>query len=69
VDIRIEGASVSNGPAAAAVTMTSEGAMDENSLDQPTKVSPKPVNVTVNNGRIQHHFPANSFSVIRLKAK
>jgi alpha-L-arabinofuranosidase len=69
VDIRIDGASVSNGPASAAVTMTSEGAMDENSLDQPTKVSPKPVNVTVNNGQIRHDFPANSFSVIRLKAK
>jgi alpha-L-arabinofuranosidase len=69
VDIRIDGAAVANGPAAHAVTLTSPGAMDENSLDEPTKVSPKPVNVTVDDGRIRHEFPANSFTVIRMKTE
>jgi len=67
VDVRIAG-SIPDGAATCAVTMTSAGAMDENSLDEPTKVSPKPVNVSVKGGRIHHEFPANSFSVIRLKA-
>jgi alpha-L-arabinofuranosidase len=69
VDLRVDGAAVSNGPAAYAVTLTSPGAMDENSLDEPTKVSPKPVDITVADGRIRHNFPANSFTVIRMKSK
>ena len=69
VEIRIDGAPIPNGPAARAETLTSPGAMDENSLDEPTKVAPKPVAITVDNGRIRHEFPANSLTVIRLKAK
>lgn len=69
VDVRIAGVPVATGPAAHAVTLTSPGAMDENSLDQPTRVSPKPVNIAVDNGGIHHEFPANSFTVIRLKTK
>lgn len=68
-DVRIDGAPVAEGPAALAVTLTSPGAMDENSLDHPTKISPKPVSITVNNGVIHHEFPANSLTVIRLTAK
>lgn len=66
-EIRIDGARLSNGSAAMAVTLTSADAMDENSLEHPMKVAPKPVNVTVNDGRIRHDFPGNSFTVIRLK--
>lgn len=69
VDLRIDGATVNNGSAAYAVMLTSPGAMDENSLDEPTKVSPKPVHITVADGRIRHDFPANSFTVIRVKSK
>lgn len=69
VDLRIEGASVAEGPAAMATTLTSAGAMDENSLDEPLKVSPKPVAITVSKGVIHQELPANSFTVIRLKTK
>ena len=68
VEIRIDGATVANGPAAATI-LTSDGAMDENSLDQPVKVSPKPLDINVINGKITHDFPANSFTVIRLKSR
>ena len=68
-DVRIGGASVPDGSAAYAVTLTSPGAMDENSLEEPLKISPKPVNIPVKGGGIQHNFPANSFTVIRVKAK
>ena len=68
-EIRIDGVGVSNGPAAMTVTLTSPDAMDENTLEQPAKVAPKPVNVIINNGRILHDFPANSLTVIRLKSR
>lgn len=67
VDIRVTGASLANGNAAFARTLTSADPMDENSLDQPAKVSPKPANVIVSNGLIRHEFPANSLTVIRVK--
>ena len=43
--------------------------MAENSLDEPLKVSPKPFAITAKDGALQHDFPANSFSVIRLKLR
>lgn len=68
VDLRIEGAKVADGPAAFATTLTSAGAMDENSLEEPLKVSPKPVKIEVSEGNLRHELPANSFTVVRLKA-
>ncbi|MFO1490054.1 MAG: alpha-L-arabinofuranosidase C-terminal domain-containing protein [Kiritimatiellia bacterium] len=65
-DIRIEGARIPDGPAALAVVLTSAGAMDENSLDQPLKVAPRPFAVSVKEGVLRHDFPPNSFSIIRL---
>ena len=52
---------------AKAVVLASGDAMDENSLDEPEKVSPKPVAVQVQAGRIRHSFPGNSFTVIRIQ--
>jgi alpha-L-arabinofuranosidase len=69
VDLRIQGAAVADGPAVLATTITSAGAMDENSLEEPLKVSPKPVKVEVSGGAIHHELPANSFTVIRLRTK
>jgi len=69
VEIRIDGTRIADGPAASAVILTSPGAMDENSLDEPEKVAPKPVTVTVKDGRIQQMLDANSFLVIRLKVQ
>ncbi len=69
VDLRIEGAKVADGPAVFATTLTSAGAMDENSLEEPLKISPKPVKIEVSNGNLRHELPANSFTVVRLKAK
>ena len=69
VEIRIDGTRIADGPAASAVILTSPGAMDENSLDEPEKVAPKPVAVTVKDGCIQQMLDANSFLVIRLKVQ
>ena len=69
VEIRLAGAQFPDGPAASAVILTSPNAMDENSLDQPQKVAPKPVAVKVTNGVIQQVLNANSFLVIRLKTQ
>ena len=68
VEIRIDGTPVATGPATALI-LTSGDAMDENSLEQPAKIAPKPLPISVNNGRITHDFPANSFTVIRLKTR
>lgn len=67
VEVRIEGARVAEGPAALAQVLTSAGAMDENSLDEPAKVVPRPVPVRVEQGRMQQRMPGNAFSVVRLK--
>lgn len=69
VDIRVDGIRIADGPAASAVILTSANAMDENSLDEPQRVAPKPVAVSVSNGRIQQVLAGNSFLVIRLKAQ
>lgn len=67
--LRVDGARVVDGPAALAEVLTSAGAMDENSLDEPLKVSPKPFAIAAKDGVLEHEFPANSFSVIRLKLR
>ncbi len=49
-----------------AITLTSEKATDENSFDEPKKVSPKPVKIQVKSNTILHTFPANSLTIIRI---
>lgn len=51
------------------LVLTSGKATDENSIDEPLKVSPKIETVKVSGSRIKHTFPANSLTVLRLKAQ
>ena len=52
-----------------ATVLTSENAADENSLDNPTKVSPKTEAVNFSGTTLTRAFPGNSFTVLRLKTK
>jgi alpha-L-arabinofuranosidase len=52
-----------------ATVLTSESGADENSLAEPTKVSPKTETVKLNGTRLTRSFPGNSFTVLRLKTK
>lgn len=54
-------------PSAEAIVLTSDSPRDENTLDEPTKVSPKNTTITVSGSKIKHAFPGNSFTVIRIK--
>ena len=56
-------------PEAAIVVLTSGKGTDENTLDEPTKVSP--VRQTIVNASLdfRHVFPANSVTILRLKTK
>jgi alpha-L-arabinofuranosidase len=51
------------------VVLTSESATDENTLDQPLKVSPKTMSLPVSQTTFRHAFPGNSVSVLRLKTE
>jgi alpha-L-arabinofuranosidase len=52
-----------------ATVLTSEFGTDENSLAEPTKVSPKTQAVSFNGTGLTRSFPGNSFTVLRLKTK
>jgi alpha-L-arabinofuranosidase len=49
--------------------LTSENGADENSLENPTKVSPKTEAVSFTGTRLKRSFPGNSFTVLRLQTK
>jgi len=49
-----------------AIVLTSESPLDENTLEEPTKVSPKTEMVNFSDTTLMHLFPGNSFTVIRL---
>ncbi|HEX7619023.1 MAG TPA: alpha-L-arabinofuranosidase C-terminal domain-containing protein, partial [Verrucomicrobiae bacterium] len=53
----------------AATVLTSESAADENSLDNPTKVSPKIEAVNFSGNTLTRAFSGNSLTVLRLKTK
>jgi alpha-L-arabinofuranosidase len=67
-EIKIEGETNLTGKGTA-VVLTSEGSTDENSLDNPTKVSPTTAPVTFSGTTWRRLFPGNSFAVLRLKTK
>jgi alpha-L-arabinofuranosidase len=67
-EIKIEGATNLTGKGTA-VVLTSEDSTDENSLDNPTKVSPTTAPVTFSGTTWRRSFPGNSFTVLRLKTK
>jgi alpha-L-arabinofuranosidase len=50
-----------------ATVLTSENPGDENSLENPTKVSPKTEPVTFSGSSLTRAFPGNSFTVLRLQ--
>jgi alpha-L-arabinofuranosidase len=51
-----------------ATVLTSENGTDENSLDEPTKVSPKTEAVNFSGTTLKRSFAGNSFTVFRLKS-
>ena len=53
----------------AAIVLTSENATDENSLEAPTKVSPKTEAVSFSGSTFTRNFPGNSLTVLRLQTK
>jgi len=66
-EIALEGAGGLSGTARA-VVLTSASPLDENTLDDPTRVSPRGEAVKVSNGRVTHSFPGNSLTVLRIPA-
>jgi alpha-L-arabinofuranosidase len=52
-----------------ATVLTSDSGTDENSLADPTKVSPKNEAVNFSGTNLKRSFPGNSFTVLRLKTK
>jgi len=52
-----------------AVVLTSDKATDENSLAEPTKVSPKTEELSISGMTLHREFPGNSFTVLRLQTK
>jgi alpha-L-arabinofuranosidase len=54
------------GPSAQVTVLTSENPKDENSLEEPTKVSPKQQEVALKGPRFEHVFPGNSLTVMRI---
>jgi len=55
------------GPTATAITLGSESAQDENSLDQPTKVAPVTREVTCGGSDLKLSLAGNSLTVLRVK--
>lgn len=52
-----------------AIVLTSASGLDENTLENPTKVSPKTESVKFSGTKITRSFPANSLTVLRLSTK
>ena len=67
-EVDLSGASNLTGKGTATV-LTSENGADENSLENPTKVSPKTEAVDFSGTSLKRSFPGNSFTVLRLQTK
>lgn len=64
--VNLNGAGKLSGTAKA-IVLTSASALDENTLEQPTKVSPKTETIKISGTTLKRAFPANSLTIIRLK--
>lgn len=64
-EIKLSGAEKLTGKGKA-VVLTSASPLDENTLEQPTKVSPKTENVKFSGTTITRSFPGNSLTILRL---
>ncbi|MDR2754846.1 MAG: carbohydrate binding domain-containing protein [Planctomycetaceae bacterium] len=51
------------------VVLTSENGSDENTLDQPQKVSPRESEFSIDSPNFSRIFPANSLTILRIKIK
>jgi len=65
VELSLAGLSSLKGSARLTV-LTSDNPTDENSLDEPTKVSPRTASLPVSGPVFRHRFPGNSLTVLRL---
>ncbi|HYG21503.1 MAG TPA: alpha-L-arabinofuranosidase C-terminal domain-containing protein [Verrucomicrobiae bacterium] len=63
--IDLQGAGALTG-AAKAIVLTSASPADENSIQEPRKVSPKSEDVTLAGAKFTRSFPGNSFTVLRI---
>ena len=63
IDLKDAGTLTGSGKA---IVLTSESPLDENTLEEPTKVSPKTEVVKISGTTLTRLFPGNSFTVIRL---
>ncbi len=52
-----------------AIILTSTSPLDENTLDEPTKVSPKEEAIKISGATIKRTFPGNSLTIIRLTTR
>ncbi len=64
--INLAGISTVKSPAKA-LLLTSEKATDENSLEEPTKVSPREKTIDITGSSLKYDFPGNSVTVLRIQ--
>jgi alpha-L-arabinofuranosidase len=64
--VALQGVAKTANPAQA-IVLTSDKPTDENSLESPTKVSPKTSSLTLDNPVFDHTFPGNSVTVLRVR--
>ena len=69
-DAEIELAGVGNlETTAQAIVLTSASGKDENTLEQPTKVSPRTETLTIRGSKFTRRIPGNSFTVLRIPSR
>lgn len=66
-DIQLNGAHLTG--QGTAIVLTSASGADENSLAEPTKVSPKTEDVSFSDSTLKRSFPGNSLTVLRLHTR
>jgi alpha-L-arabinofuranosidase len=49
------------------IVLTSEKPTDENSLEEPLKVSPKTETLKLSGTKFKHTFPGNSLTILRVR--
>jgi alpha-L-arabinofuranosidase len=69
LETKVDFSGVSLSGQGTAIVLTSENGADENSLDEPAKVSPKTEPVSFTGTSLKRSFPGNSFTVLRLQTK